>query len=1007
MEVAMKSLVRVAVLIGFTVTILFHTSSKAQSLSNYTFAATSGTFTALTGATNPPFSSESIGTDEGGFNAIPLGFDFFYMGTRYATLSASTNGWVVLGRANLLLGSTAEFGFNNNLSSDTRRPIIAPLWDDLDIVSVSNFSYVTSGSTPNRVFTAQWLNVKWSLDAASAGISFQVKLYETSGKIEFIYRQEAGGVHSSGGGASIGTTGTGTGSGNFLSLNGTGASPSGSTSTETSNLLTKPATGQVYTFTPPQNPTAPSTLTFTNTSSSSTTLNWTDNSSNETGFAIYKSTDASTYAYDTKASANATSITRTGLSSRTTYYWKVYAVTEGALSSALSGNKRTGYGLVAIGPTGNFPSLTAALTDIGVNDMNEGPAILELQSTYLGSVETLPVTIDGQSSISGLSATNTLTIRPASGATGLSISGVGTILWLIGASYVTVDGRPGGVGPTSQLTLSNTSTTGSTISLINDATHNTMEFLTVRGISPTSSAVVELSSALTSTGNSNNVLSDCLIKNGASRPGIGIELSDIANKANSILRCSVENFDGHGIYLNSATGTLIDSCSIYQLAPGTGISIAVASGISVFDAPGTILRSNKIYNLSIDPTSPVYGIHYFGSSGASVDVTLINNFISLDASATNNPAEIHGITFSGYSTNTLTAYYNTVYIGGSNVSSGVSECMERTTNAGFITLKNNIFINARSNGAGSGSHYAIVFSSSTFANLDYNLYYASGTGGVLGNYSGDRTTLPSWKTGVGQDAHSSSKALTFASTSTNDLHLSGGSLGDGSLIGTPIAGITTDIDNNTRSVSFPYMGADENTGTTLPVELISFAATAHTGIVEISWSTATENNNYGFEVERATMNNQQLAISNWEKIGFVEGAGTSNSPKTYSFMDNKCGGGSYSYRLKQIDRNGKIEYSKHVQVEIAVPQQLSLSQNYPNPFNPSTSIGFTLPQNGHASLKIYNAIGQEVATLFDGEAEAGKFHQIRFDAWQLPSGLYFSRLQFGGSSMTKKMMLLK
>ena len=117
--------------------------------------------------------------------------------------------------------------------------------------------------------------------------------------------------------------------------------------------------------------------------------------------------------------------------------------------------------------------------------------------------------------------------------------------------------------------------------------------------------------------------------------------------------------------------------------------------------------------------------------------------------------------------------------------------------------------------------------------------------------------------------------------------------------------------------------------------------------------------------------------------------------------------GTYSYRLKQIDHNGAFVYSQTVQVIIAVPKVLALSQNFPEPFNPSTTIQFTVPSDGKVTLKVYNAIGQEVATLFNDEAAAGVIHQVQFNGSNLASGIYFSRLEFGGNMQVRKMLLLK
>jgi uncharacterized delta-60 repeat protein len=207
----------------------------------------------------------------------------------------------------------------------------------------------------------------------------------------------------------------------------------------------------------------------------------------------------------------------------------------------------------------------------------------------------------------------------------------------------------------------------------------------------------------------------------------------------------------------------------------------------------------------------------------------------------------------------------------------------------------------------------------------------------------------------------------------------------------------------------------------LPVELTSFSAQSKGNEVVLVWKTATEINNYGFDIERKPLPSPSLTgegIKGWGRIGFVEGAGTTNAPKEYSFTEKHLSTGRYSFRLKQIDRDGKFSYSQEVEITVGVaPKVFELSQNYPNPFNPTTNIEFTVPSNGRATLKIFNTLGQEVATLFNGEAEGGKYNQVQFNASSLAtgssskggyaSGVYFSRLEFDGKVQLKKMLLLK
>lgn len=197
-------------------------------------------------------------------------------------------------------------------------------------------------------------------------------------------------------------------------------------------------------------------------------------------------------------------------------------------------------------------------------------------------------------------------------------------------------------------------------------------------------------------------------------------------------------------------------------------------------------------------------------------------------------------------------------------------------------------------------------------------------------------------------------------------------------------------------------------GGVLPVELTSFTATAKGQGVELAWKTATEVNNYGFEVERKVSSLGSARDDKWAKIGFVEGAGNSNAPKEYSFTDALSANGKYLYRLKQIDRDGKFEYSNEVEVVIShLPQKFALMQNYPNPFNPATTISFTVPSVERATLKVYDLTGREVGTLFNEVANPGQTYHVVFNGKGLVSGIYIYVLQTPTFREVKKMQLIK
>ena len=203
----------------------------------------------------------------------------------------------------------------------------------------------------------------------------------------------------------------------------------------------------------------------------------------------------------------------------------------------------------------------------------------------------------------------------------------------------------------------------------------------------------------------------------------------------------------------------------------------------------------------------------------------------------------------------------------------------------------------------------------------------------------------------------------------------------------------------------------------LPIELASFTSFVSGRDVTLNWSTSNELNNSGFDIERAVDNGQkiidngQLIIDSWVKVGFVEGNGTTNEPKQYTFTDKNLPTGNYKYRLRQIDFNGNFEYFElDGAVSIGIPEKFSLSQNYPNPFNPVTNLEFGISELGFVSLKIYDAVGREVVTLVNENLMPG-FYSVKFDASYLSSGVYFYRLSAAGRSgefsVTKRMLLVK
>jgi hypothetical protein len=186
----------------------------------------------------------------------------------------------------------------------------------------------------------------------------------------------------------------------------------------------------------------------------------------------------------------------------------------------------------------------------------------------------------------------------------------------------------------------------------------------------------------------------------------------------------------------------------------------------------------------------------------------------------------------------------------------------------------------------------------------------------------------------------------------------------------------------------------------IPVELVSFTASANRNSVELKWKTATEKNNSGFEIQRRRNGDY------WTDLTFIRGKGTTTEPGEYFYSDKDISEGSYSYRLKQIDYNGVYEYSRIVEVDYSSPVQYSLEQNYPNPFNPSSTIAFSIGETSSVTIRVYNSVGGEVCVLINEQKPAGNY-TLNFNGNGLASGVYYYKLTAGNFNAIRKMVLLR
>jgi hypothetical protein len=193
----------------------------------------------------------------------------------------------------------------------------------------------------------------------------------------------------------------------------------------------------------------------------------------------------------------------------------------------------------------------------------------------------------------------------------------------------------------------------------------------------------------------------------------------------------------------------------------------------------------------------------------------------------------------------------------------------------------------------------------------------------------------------------------------------------------------------------------------LPVTLSSFEASVLKNNVKLVWVTEIETNNSGFYIERKIAPEGGI----WIQIGFVQGSGTTNSAKVYTFEDKKLSVGTYKYRLKQLDYNGNYEYfDLNTDILISKPLEYKISQNYPNPSNPKSKIDYDIPFNAKVSIIVYDLLARQVIKLVDEFKEAG-YYSAEFDGSNFASGIYFYRIISGGEgqkySKTLKMVLVK
>jgi hypothetical protein len=559
---------RTHLLFLFCLTALTSSTALAQSIANYATSRTTGITYNSIAATGNAFSSwrnnGSYSQDDNRSYQTDIGFDFWYNGTRYTKFSVSTNGFIDFSSSAADGGaSTGAYGYDNAAFTGNGSGTwlaIAPFYDDMTaqggVDALGNsIKYLVTGDAPNRVLTVEWINMA-VYSNTTPSLNFQVKLYETTGVIEFLYGlMDKGnftfsysvGINA----ATLSNTATAT----QLKMQQT-ENTNTFNNTEKNNLSAMPATNSKITWTPPSPAgTLNTNVTFSAVTASGMTVAWTNWCSNEVGYALYYSTDNIDFTFLVQKAANATSHAATGLSPATTYYWRVYAVTDGAMSGAASGSRVTGNpGTRTSKATGNWNT----------------------NSTWTGN--TVPVATDNTTIISG----NTVTLTSSTACNDLTISG-NLVLGNAssGATTLTVNGN---------LVINN----GASISVSSTAaTHNLVVYGNIINngsinLAPTGSRVCNVT--FRKDGNAS------ISGTGATNTYNLINLN-MGTSADNILEMTATNFSAAADFLTLTNGTFkLSGTNTFNLTPYTGLAtIPSSAGFIMNNANATANFNGGIY----------------------------------------------------------------------------------------------------------------------------------------------------------------------------------------------------------------------------------------------------------------------------------------------------------------------------------------------------------------------------------------------------------------------------
>lgn len=813
-----------------------------QSTANYTFSSvTNGSLIDMSTGTTDLLATGTYYDDDAS-TVANIGFGFYFMGVPYTQFSVNSNG-------QMRLGGTAIAGGSQSPAAGMAK--IAPISGDNAIRETGKVHYKVTGTSPNQVLVVEWKDLRVNYSSATeTGIYCQIQalLYESTGVIEFRYGRmynmstsaQTRGIYFSSG-VSAGQIGQITTINTTPTYNTTATSLTTTSFPASSDMinLNSLADGSrtIFTFTPAVAiPADPTSLTFTDIALNTITPNWVDNSTNEVCFLVTRATDAA-FTQDvvvtlvssttTATTGTAYSLPQTGLTPGTLYYYKIQATSEGNGSTGLTGSQATPaavpmHGVYTINNTlptttpmvhdntGNFASFTDAINYMNPNGISDD-VYFYVSMDQVFTEDCPPITISG-------TAANTITfqamgsganpvIRPT-GTTGSYDAGID----INGGDYITFIGIDISIATGSDVEFGYLIRNAAAS---DGATHNYIGGckVTLNRANTSSKGIYQyraVTAADTNGANSYNIYDGVTIEN--SYMGVYVYgSSSYPDKGCVVQGCTVGAATANDIGGGSSTTNGIRAS--YQ----SGITISwntvrnVSSstttyGIYLENGQGTNnIFANKVYSVGTTSTttSVVYGLRTDINSTYTVNV--FNNMVSdltHGRTTASSTQVIRAMAVGVSGTGTGNFVYNSVLLTEDAFPSSTAMYIA----GGTANLANNIFANMSTAGATS-KRYCIYRSSGTILS-DYNDLYIdnAGTNNFTGYYTADQATLANWQTASGNmDLHSIAVDPTFVSNT--DLHTTNQALNGA---GTPISGITIDIDTDPRDPVTPDMGADEN-----------------------------------------------------------------------------------------------------------------------------------------------------------------------------------------------------